>query len=112
MKSNPNQLRKIIYALVIVGLFGAMWPYGLWLNKVKSEKDLGEATIGQIDEDHIFYLQTRAIAKADAVKILSRGFAQDVAFRVRVRDKQLREMMTELVDRQFESLKTASVSDE
>ena len=53
MKSNPNQLRKIIYALVIVGLFGAMWPYGTWLNKVKTEKDLGEATIGQIDTGDI-----------------------------------------------------------
>ncbi len=41
--------RQIVYALAIVVLFGAMWPYNEWLQGVKQEKDLGEATIGQID---------------------------------------------------------------
>ena len=40
------------------------------------------ATIGQLDPDHIFYLQARAISKSNAVRMLSRGFAQDVAFRI------------------------------
>jgi Fe-S cluster assembly protein SufD len=66
------------------------------------------ATIGQIDQDHVFYLQTRAITKENAVKMLSRGFAQDIAFRVR--DKQLREIMIDVVDRQFENAKIAGVS--
>jgi hypothetical protein len=47
MKS--NQYRKLIYALVIVGLFGAMYPYSNWLNEEKKRKDLGEAAIGQVD---------------------------------------------------------------
>jgi hypothetical protein len=49
MKTAPNQNRKIIYGLVIVALFGAMLPYSQWLNREKSEKDLGEAAIGQVD---------------------------------------------------------------
>jgi Fe-S cluster assembly protein SufD len=36
------------------------------------------ATIGQLNEDEIFYLQTRSIPKEQAVKILSRGFIDDV----------------------------------
>ncbi len=40
------------------------------------------ATIGQIDPDHVFYLRARAISEVDAIKILSKGFAQDVAFRI------------------------------
>lgn len=41
--------RQIVYALTIVVLFGAMWPYNEWLARIKQDKDLGEATIGQID---------------------------------------------------------------
>lgn len=44
-----NQTKKIIYGLVIVVLFGAMFPYAQWLNRVKAEHDLGEAAIGQVD---------------------------------------------------------------
>ncbi|WZO97572.1 hypothetical protein EP7_004613 [Isosphaeraceae bacterium EP7] len=49
MKTNPNQSRKLLYGLAIVVIFGAIYPYTSWLNKVKAEKDLGEATIGQVD---------------------------------------------------------------
>ena len=44
-----NNQKKIIYGLAIVLLFGAMFPYGEWLNVVKKRNDLGEAAIGQID---------------------------------------------------------------
>jgi len=44
-----NQTKKIIYGLVIVLLFSAMYPYTQWLNRVKAEHDLGEAAIGQVD---------------------------------------------------------------
>ncbi len=40
------------------------------------------ATIGQIDPDHVFYLRARGIPEKDAVKMLSKGFAQDVAFHI------------------------------
>ncbi len=36
------------------------------------------ATIGQLNEDEIFYLQTRCISKKDAVKLLAHGFVQDI----------------------------------
>lgn len=36
------------------------------------------ATIGQLNEEEIFYLQTRCISKKDAVKLLAHGFVQDI----------------------------------
>jgi hypothetical protein len=45
-----SRTRQIIYAVGIVALFGLMWPYTEYLTKVKTKADLGEATIGQIDE--------------------------------------------------------------
>lgn len=44
-----NRTRQLIYAVIIVVLFGAMWPYSNYLQDVKRKSDLGEATIGQID---------------------------------------------------------------
>ena len=70
MRSAPNQFNKIIYALIIVGLFGAMFPYTDWLNRVKGEKDLGEATIGQVDTGS-FMLKLALLGGA-------RGFAANV----------------------------------
>ena len=61
------------------------------------------ATIGRIDPDHVFYLQTRAIPKAEAVRLLARGFAQDVVFRIR--NASLRTRLHELVDSRFDQLK-------
>jgi len=45
----PNQQRKLIYGLLIVAIFGAMFPYANWLNAEKRRRDLGEAAIGQVD---------------------------------------------------------------
>ena len=41
-----NQQRKIIYGLLIVGLFGVMFPYTSWLNEEKKNKDLGTVVVG------------------------------------------------------------------
>jgi hypothetical protein len=49
MNAAPNFNKKLIYGLVIVGLFGAMFPYTGWLAEEKRRRDLGEAAIGQID---------------------------------------------------------------
>ena len=49
MNSAPNLNKKLIYGLVIVALFGVMFPYSLWLTEEKKRRDLGEAAIGQID---------------------------------------------------------------
>jgi hypothetical protein len=49
MKTAPNQSRKLIFGLIIVALFGAMFPYTSWLSEVKRRRDLGEAAIGQVD---------------------------------------------------------------
>ncbi|WP_165225002.1 hypothetical protein [Aquisphaera insulae] len=44
-----NQIKKMVYGVLIVFLFGLMWPYGEWLTEEKKRQDLGEAAIGQID---------------------------------------------------------------
>ena len=49
MNSAPNLNKKLIYGLVIVALFGVMFPYTSWLATEKKNRDLGEAAIGQID---------------------------------------------------------------
>ena len=36
------------------------------------------ATIGQLDETQMFYLQSRCISKDHAIRILARAFADDV----------------------------------
>ncbi len=46
---SPNQYRKLVYGLLIVLLFGAMFPYANWLEREKRRQDLGEAAMGQID---------------------------------------------------------------
>jgi hypothetical protein len=49
MKTAPNQHRKLLYGVLIVGVFMLMFPYGNWLNEEKKRRDLGEAAIGQVD---------------------------------------------------------------
>ena len=41
--------RQIVYGVAILLIFTLLWPYNEWLNRIKRENDLGEATIGQID---------------------------------------------------------------
>ena len=49
MNPLPNFNRKLIYGMIIVLLFGVMFPYTNWLTGEKKRRDLGEAAIGQID---------------------------------------------------------------
>jgi hypothetical protein len=47
--SQPGFRKKLVYGIIIVMLFGSMYPYSLRLAQVKRDNDLGEAAIGQID---------------------------------------------------------------
>ncbi len=47
--ATPNFKKKLIYGMIIVALFTAMYPYTDFLEKRKNRYDLGEAAIGQID---------------------------------------------------------------
>jgi len=42
------------------------------------------ATIGQLDEEALFYLQSRGIERAQARSLLTYAFAQDILDRVKV----------------------------
>ena len=42
------------------------------------------ASIGQLDEEAIFYLRTRGIGREDARRLLTRAFANDIIGRVRI----------------------------
>lgn len=49
------------------------------------------ATVGQLDPEELFYLQSRAIDRPQAARILAVGFAEEVIFRVR--DDRVREFL-------------------
>ena len=40
------------------------------------------ATLGQVDREHLFYLMTRGLSRAEAERLIVRGFFQDVLDRV------------------------------
>lgn len=42
------------------------------------------ASVGQLDPDEVFYLQSRGVNRREAVAMLARGFAEDVLRRVRL----------------------------
>lgn len=44
------------------------------------------ATIGQLDAEALFYMQSRGIGKSDARNLLTYAFAQDIVDRVKVQD--------------------------
>jgi len=44
-----NQQRKIVFAVGILLLFAGIYPYKTWLKAEAQKKDLGEATIGEVD---------------------------------------------------------------
>ena len=58
------------------------------------------ATIGQLDEDAIFYLRSRGIGRENARRVLTRAFAGEVVERVQV--EALRQELEELVGRRLE----------
>ncbi|MBP6343054.1 MAG: Fe-S cluster assembly protein SufD [Candidatus Omnitrophica bacterium] len=57
------------------------------------------ATIGQLNEDEVFYLQTRCIGKEDAVRMLSRGFVDDILDKLR--DQNVRRKLSRLLSKKI-----------
>lgn len=49
MSNLTNMQRKVIFALAILLLFVAMYPYKAYLHREATKRDLGEATIGDVD---------------------------------------------------------------
>ncbi len=63
------------------------------------------ATIGQLDEDAIFYLRARGIGHAAARRVLTRAFASEVIERVRI--EALRQELEERVGQRLERVVSA-----
>lgn len=63
------------------------------------------ATVGQMDPEHIFYLQSRSIPREQAVQMLARGFAQDIVFRIK--EEKIRQLMHGIVDQRCEAMHLA-----
>ncbi len=61
------------------------------------------ATIGQINPDHVFYLQSRALSRKQAVEMLAFGFAQDIVDRIS--DQTARAELSKLVKHKFSNFK-------
>ncbi|MFT5474324.1 MAG: Fe-S cluster assembly protein SufD, partial [Kiritimatiellia bacterium] len=64
------------------------------------------ATIGQLDQDELFYLESRGISPTEAVAMLSRAFAEEVLFEVS--DTVLRESLRDVLGTFFENSDTTS----
>ena len=60
------------------------------------------ATIGQLDENALFYMQARGIPKAEARRILLRAFADDVIGRVTL--APVRSHLSDLIDTRLEHI--------
>ena len=57
------------------------------------------ATIGQLDAESLFYLQSRGIGKSDARSLLTYAFAQDVVDRIKV--QSLRDSLEKILFEKF-----------
>ena len=57
------------------------------------------ATIGQLDAESLFYLQSRGIGKAEARTLLTQAFAQDIIDRIKV--PELRESLEKVLSEKF-----------
>jgi len=62
------------------------------------------AAVGQLDEDQLFYLESRGIAKREARSLLTYGFASEVAETVKL--ESLREGLARLLRQWFEEEKS------
>ncbi len=49
MIATSNRNRQVAYSVGILALFGVMFFYTEWLHNLKDRRQLGEATIGQVD---------------------------------------------------------------
>lgn len=49
MSTLSIRAKQILYGSLILGIFAVMVPYGRWLQGEKSRRDLGEATLGEVN---------------------------------------------------------------
>ena len=67
------------------------------------------ATIGRIDPEQIFYFQTRSVPKSEAIRMLARGYAHDVVFRIK--NDEIRKALGRIVDQRFDEMKVEEAAE-
>lgn len=67
------------------------------------------ATVGPVDEEQLFYMQSRGLTKPAAVSLLVRGFLGDVLVKSRL-DEGLRDSITDLLESKLQAKLGAAVS--
>ena len=60
------------------------------------------ATVGSINEDELFYLESRGMDRDQAVSLLSHGFVEDVL--TTVPDEELQEQLRDILDGYFNAI--------
>lgn len=60
------------------------------------------ATIGQLSDEELFYLESRGINRQLAVQMIAYGFAKDVIFRIE--DAQIKNTLSSLIEKRVSSL--------
>ena len=63
------------------------------------------ATIGQLNEDEIFYLQTRSIPKQKAINMLARGFVDEILNTIN--NAAIRRKLNKMLEPTFDALENA-----
>ncbi len=71
----------------------------IWADDVKCTHG---ATVGQLDEEALFYLRSRGIARTEAQKMLVRAFADDVTSKIS--DEKIHEVVGRLVGERLNEL--------
>jgi Fe-S cluster assembly protein SufD len=59
------------------------------------------STVGQVDEDQLFYLQSRGVSREEAQRLIVEGFFEDVINRVRI--EEVRSALHEAITRKLEA---------
>lgn len=61
------------------------------------------ATVGQVDEEQLFYLQSKGLTKSEALELLVNGFLQDIIDRIK--DKNTAKNISEDIHKKLKSQK-------
>jgi Fe-S cluster assembly protein SufD len=66
------------------------------------------STVGQLNKEELFYMQSRAISKEQAIPLLALGFLSEVIYKIS--DESLQKWLVQRLEKTFADIKLAGVS--